>query len=234
MTMTQERPGEAAESFAALSAAVHPAWHQAILRLASTTEKMDGKLNLWLGMPSDSLSFVVAARELAAYLIDFLDEVDGDPDLEPSLANRDPEGNGDIWGDDREREDEHDEIDDPGEDDGTAEPSLGAIERHPSVYGGERTTSGHQLAWTDGNRDDREDEHDGGEPPEDDEPSLCGVTAEHPPANTHDYEGPEDDLEPDCSSPAHVYATRQRYKPVGVGNVTYLGPVVSIDSRGTI
>lgn len=43
--------------------------------------------------------------------------------------------------------------------DADLEPSLGAIERHPSSYGWYRTDSqGHQLAWAASGRDDREDE----------------------------------------------------------------------------
>jgi hypothetical protein len=111
MTMTQERPAEAVDSFAALSAAVHPAWHQAIIRLANATERVAVRLECWMATPGGDDNFVRAARDLAEVLIDFLDAVDGDPDLEPSL------GTGMNGGDDREAEDEHDE------------PSLGWTDR---------------------------------------------------------------------------------------------------------
>ncbi|MDH2402008.1 hypothetical protein QCM77_18885 [Bradyrhizobium sp. SSUT18] len=52
------------------------------------------------------------------------------------------------------------------------EPSLGFLERHPSVYGGERDRSGNQERLCEGLRLDVEDEHNGAEPGDDDEPSL--------------------------------------------------------------
>ncbi|WP_036010818.1 hypothetical protein [Bradyrhizobium yuanmingense] len=71
-----------------------------------------------------------AAAAAIEQLISFVDELDGDADLE--------EG-GDL------------------EEAGDAEPSLGA------------PNEGAQLCWARGPRDDREDEHDGGEPDVDDE-----------------------------------------------------------------
>ena len=58
------------------------------------------------------------------------------------------------------------------EDGGDAEPSLAAIEYHPSIYGDGRCHIGHQLGWAQGSLDDREDEHDGTEPEACEEPSL--------------------------------------------------------------
>jgi hypothetical protein len=52
------------------------------------------------------------------------------------------------------------------------EPSLGAIERHCSVYGADRNPTGNQAQWGFSDLSDREDEHDGREPSEDEEPSL--------------------------------------------------------------
>jgi hypothetical protein len=97
--------------FPALSAAVSPAWHQAVIRLASAPEQVACRLELWIATNNREGNFVREARNLAKDLIGFLDEVDGDPDLEPSL------GYGWRGGDDREQEDEHDE------------PSLGWTDR---------------------------------------------------------------------------------------------------------
>ena len=70
---------------------------------------------------------------------------------------------------------EDDEQDDPGEDDGTGENSLGFLERHPSVYGMGRDQSGcqDQQLLSAGLGGDREGEHDGAEPDDaDNEPSA--------------------------------------------------------------
>jgi hypothetical protein len=60
------------------------------------------------------------------------------------------------------------------QDDADDEPSLGFLERHCSAYGfsSGRDQSGDQSRTCDGLGDNLEDEHDGAEPPEDDEPSL--------------------------------------------------------------
>lgn len=160
---TVERPAEAVDSFAALSAAVHPAWHQAIIRLASATERVASRIECWMATPGGDARFIRASRDLAEVLIDFLDQHDGDADLEPSL------GSG-MNGDDREQEDEHDEPSlgwtdreamrgqygygwrsDLELDRSDEEPSLGAANRFD------------QTDWDDGQRIDLEDEHDGAE-----------------------------------------------------------------------
>ena len=94
---------------------------------------------------------------MAKERIDFLDLIGGDPDFENELLDDDSE----------ELEDA-----DPAEDDGTVEPSLAALERPPSQSSPGRDRVGDQTDWAADNRDDREDEHDGAEPDEDDEPSL--------------------------------------------------------------
>lgn len=86
---------------------------------------------------------------MAKELIDFLDLIGGDPDSKNEVLDFDSEDA------------------DPAEDDGTAEPSLAALERHRSHY-----SVGDQADWAAGNRDDRDHEHDDAEPDEDDEPSL--------------------------------------------------------------
>jgi hypothetical protein len=62
-------------------------------------------------------------------------------------------------------------------DDSDDEPSLGFIERHCSAYGFGRDFTGNQEHLCVGRGDDLEDEHDGAEPPEDDEPSLGWTTS---------------------------------------------------------
>ena len=81
-----------------------------------------------------------------------LDEMDGEPDIEPEADF---------------------------EDEGLYEPSLGALEHHPRrdegivlSYGG-----GDQSRWGLSERSDLEEEHDGREPDEDREPSLGSVSA---------------------------------------------------------
>jgi hypothetical protein len=49
------------------------------------------------------------------------------------------------------------------------EPSLGSLDRYRATYG---NPGGDQTGWAFGNRDEREDEHDGLEPDVDDEPAL--------------------------------------------------------------
>ncbi|WP_028136325.1 hypothetical protein [Bradyrhizobium japonicum] len=67
---------------------------------------------------------------------------------------------------------------DEGGDRSDYEPSLGSIERHPSVYGPDgRNWTGDQIAWAASGTKDLEDEHDGAEPGEDDEPWLGWTTS---------------------------------------------------------
>ncbi|AMA60071.1 hypothetical protein [Bradyrhizobium sp. CCGE-LA001] len=64
-------------------------------------------------------------------------------------------------------------------DDSDDEPSLGSLERHPSLYEvvDGRNWTGDQTAWAAGGAQDLEDEHDGAEPGEDEEPSLGWTTS---------------------------------------------------------
>ncbi|MET3225080.1 hypothetical protein ABIE85_002109 [Bradyrhizobium diazoefficiens] len=77
---------EPQESFAALAAAVHPAWHQAIIRLANASERVAFRLEAFMGTPIDG-GMACHARELVKDLIDFLDQLEADPDLEPSFGS---------------------------------------------------------------------------------------------------------------------------------------------------
>jgi hypothetical protein len=74
------------QSFAALSAAVSPAWHQAILRLAKAAERVDKRFAAWGKSSMIDGGFVRESRNLIKELIDFLDDLDTDPDLEPTLG----------------------------------------------------------------------------------------------------------------------------------------------------
>ncbi|HWM48539.1 MAG TPA: hypothetical protein VNR11_16660 [Xanthobacteraceae bacterium] len=125
-------------------------------------------------------------------LLDLLDQIEGDPDLEPSLASPempdfvmssfltygDPaEFSQERWakGGADDREDEHDGRE---PDEADNEPSLGAPECHPRpAYACERLgdgeyreSSGDQSNWNAGFANDCEDEFDGREPDEDFEP----------------------------------------------------------------
>lgn len=99
------------------------------------------------------------ARDEIDRLICFLDATDNHMEREP-----------DDEGDDAELEEG-----DPGEDDGTREPSLGSVERHPSLYCEGRNPTGDQRRWAAGGALDLEAEHDGCEPGEDDEPDASGI-----------------------------------------------------------
>jgi hypothetical protein len=84
---TTDAPASPQESFATLAAPSHPAWHQAILRLASASERM-AQLSGWVvSNPQDNdpeSTYAANVRELVDYLIEFLDGID--PDLEPSVG----------------------------------------------------------------------------------------------------------------------------------------------------
>ncbi len=76
-----EAPTESRESFAALAAAVHPAWHQAIIRLANATRSVSSKMDLFLESTGKK-NMRSQARELVESLINYLDMVEGEPDIE--------------------------------------------------------------------------------------------------------------------------------------------------------
>jgi hypothetical protein len=91
--------------------AVPPKWGEAILRLAKATERVAAKLDELPATTADA-QYIPKARELAKSLIDFLDGLEEDPDLEPTLGymNGPPE---------------MDECEIPED----AEPSLGSFDR---------------------------------------------------------------------------------------------------------
>jgi hypothetical protein len=103
------------------------------------------------------------AREFIKDMIDLLDQIDADPDLEPSFG-------GVAYGYGAQA----DECE-PSEDDEYSgdehEPLLGACENHPtSPWSGQPNlplrydNSGGQQLWARSGTDDLEDEHDGREP----------------------------------------------------------------------
>lgn len=84
MENIRELPAESAAEFAALAAAVHPAWHQAIIRLANASERVTFRLEAFMGTPIGCMAR--HARELVKDLIDFPDQIEADPDLEPTAG----------------------------------------------------------------------------------------------------------------------------------------------------
>lgn len=61
---------------------------------------------------------------------------------------------------------------------GDEEPSLGAPERHPSLFMPDRSNTGHQLDWALSDGRELEDEHDGREPDESDAEPELGATVD--------------------------------------------------------
>ncbi|MCK1578572.1 hypothetical protein IVB03_02980 [Bradyrhizobium sp. 168] len=83
--MTNQISRDSNVEFTALAAAIHPAWHQAIIRLANSTERVAFRLETFMGTPIDG-GMARHARELIKDLIDFLDQLDADSDLEPTAG----------------------------------------------------------------------------------------------------------------------------------------------------
>jgi hypothetical protein len=114
--------------FSNLAAAVSPAWHQAIIRLANVSEKVAAKLGWVLEHDQDNdpaSVYVKNCRELVDLMLEFLDGLQADPDLEETADDEPSLGwpaTGHCGGiDDLEADPENDEDGDP------AEPSLGSI-----------------------------------------------------------------------------------------------------------
>lgn len=128
---TLEAPGEPQESFAALAAAVHPAWHQAVIRLANATQNVSEKLDLLC--ESDSKDLRQRSRELIESLVNFLDTAEGDTD-------REDEGDREEIGDD--------------------EPSLGSFDRMVNQEKSNRVVSLWAYPPLDAEQDDCDAEDD--------------------------------------------------------------------------
>lgn len=167
-----EAPRESPDSFAALAAAVHPDWHDAIQRLANAITCVSCQIDEVLGPHEARRSFQARCGDLVTNLIDLMDRLGPDPDREPdddepSLGWTErglfgEHGHPNLW--DREQDDSDDE------------PSLASPEKHPRVpytlinsfgevvvYGPEgqyRTRDGSQARWADGSRSDLEEQCD--------------------------------------------------------------------------
>jgi hypothetical protein len=164
-------PESPQDSFVSLAVAVSPAWHQAVIRLANVSEKVAGKLGWILEHDQDNdpaSEYVKNCRELVDLMVEFLDGIEEDPDLEPTLGFM----NGPA---------EMDECEIPEDD----EPSLASLDR---VTDQTKWAAG---SMSDAELDESDKEPDAGELPEyvnedgdgigdngtvDDEPSL-GSTA---------------------------------------------------------
>src|SRR6266851_3314854 len=120
--------GEPLDGFNGLAAAVSPAWHQAIVRLANASERVATKLGWILEHEQDddpTSEYVKNCRELVEMMLEFLDgledtdtdtQCDDDPcddvELEPSLCGVTVAAKNmpaDQFGDDRELEEGNDE-----------------------------------------------------------------------------------------------------------------------------
>jgi hypothetical protein len=181
-------PESPQDSFISLAAAVSPAWHQAIIRLANVSEKVASKLG-WIlenEQTDDPASeYVKNCRELIDLMLEFLDGLEEDPDLEPTLGfmNGPPE---------------MDECETPEDD----EPSLASLDRmadqtrwavgsmsdaeldesddEPSLGSGAVGVHSTQSQWPQGRGDDTEDANEDGDGSlangtVDDEPSLAST-----------------------------------------------------------
>lgn len=76
---------EPQESFAALAVAVPPRWHDAILRLAKATERVERRMDE-MGLCQDAPTFQKKMRQMVDDLLSLLDGMDDDPDLEPTAG----------------------------------------------------------------------------------------------------------------------------------------------------
>jgi hypothetical protein len=150
--------GEPLRGLDNLAIALPPRWGEASLRLAKATELVAAKLD---ELPASTAGgqYIPKVRELAKSLIDFLDGLEDDVDLEPTLGYEHVPGS--------------DECEIPAD----AEPSLGSfdrmvnqekswrtIDRNPDVYG--------WSAGTDYELDDCD--HEDSDPAEESEASGIG------------------------------------------------------------
>ncbi|MEY9428867.1 hypothetical protein ABH975_004182 [Bradyrhizobium ottawaense] len=76
---------EPQESFAALAAAVHPNWHESILRLARATERVEKRMDE-MGLCKTPMTFQRKMRQMVDDLLVLLDGMEDDPDLEPTAG----------------------------------------------------------------------------------------------------------------------------------------------------
>ena len=221
--------GEPLEGFGGLAAAVSPAWHQAIIRLANASERVVEKLEWVLEHEQDSdpsSVYVKNCRELVDQMLEFLDGLDADPDLEPTLGymNGPPEMDECELPEDGEPSLDRmadqtkwaaGSMSDAELDDSDDEPSLGSLSSHGH---------GDQSVWGRPGEGgvDAEEEHDGREP-DIDEPSLGSTATINQEAWAF---GNNVDREQGTTR-----RFREEPKPVSIVNVTMLdGSKVAVES----
>jgi hypothetical protein len=76
---------EPQESFAAFAVAVPPRWHDAILRLAKATERVERRIDE-MGLCKTPMTFQAKMRQMVDDLLVLLDGMEDDPDLEPTAG----------------------------------------------------------------------------------------------------------------------------------------------------
>ena len=139
-------PTNTSQSFAALAAAVHPAWHHAILGLSYELEGISDRLDK-IRECKERRDFVSRCRVLVDTLIEVLDEIDGDPDLE---------------------EDDREDI-------GDDEPSLDSFDRMINQNKAWRTQSLWAFPAVDAEQDDCDREDDDPNEERDQPPEMGGA-----------------------------------------------------------
>jgi hypothetical protein len=140
-----------------LAMAVAPKWGEAVLRLAKATERVAANLEEFPAITE--AGYVLKARELAKSLIDFLDSLDDDVDLEPTLGFEFVPGS--------------DECEIPED----AEPSLGSFDRMMDQEKSWRTADRNPdlYGWSSGSDNELDDcDHEDDDPTEESDPSGIG------------------------------------------------------------
>ena len=135
---------EPQESFAALAVAVPPRWHDAIIRLAKATERVERRMDE-MGLCKTPMSFQQKMRQMVDDLLVLLDGMEDDPDLEPTAGGT---------------------LDDECEPEET-EPSLGSLDRRldQTRWGGSYTDDLEQ--------DDSDAENDDPDEAKQQAPEMC-------------------------------------------------------------
>jgi len=76
---------EPQESFAALAVALPSHWHQAVIRLAKATERVERRMDE-MGLCKTPMTFQQKMRQMVDDLLVLLDGMEDDPDLEPTAG----------------------------------------------------------------------------------------------------------------------------------------------------
>ena len=138
---------EPQESFAALAVAVPPRWHDAILRLAKATERVERRMDE-MGLCKTPMTFQQKMRQMVDDLLVLLDGMEDDPDLEPTAGGT---------------------LDDECEPEET-EPSLGSLDRAMNQEHAWRTG---YLYFCDLEQDDGDSEDDDPDEAKQQAPEMC-------------------------------------------------------------